>query len=174
MQKLLLVLILAINMVVAKKAITTPKNSVFTKIPPANWSQKRWVDYNDRLYNAFGRDLEAAKATHKPEAEHNATGHLVALDKSSDQYKTVAFNKSVREFRLKTLDGKGQIRVIQVQGLHTLNRTDNKAYVSMHGGANLGLSAIIDAEALGNVTFGTNCVMFFVDYRYAPHTKSPG
>lgn len=99
---------------------------------------------------------------------------MVALNKSSDQYKTVAFNKSVSEFRLKTLDGKGEIRVIKVQGLHTLNKTDNKAYVSMHGGANIGLSAIIDAEALGNMTFGTNCVMFFVDYRYAPYTKNPG
>lgn len=75
---------------------------------------------------------------------------------------------------MKTLDGQGEIRIIKLQGLHTLNRTDNKAYVSLHGGANLGLSALIDAEALGNVTFGTNCVMFFVDYRYAPHTKSPG
>ena len=129
---------------------------------------KALVNYNERLYTGFGRDLEAAKATHKPE-HTDASAHLEALDKSSAGYKTAAFNKSLSEFRLKTLDGQGEIRVIKLQGLHTLNRTDNKACVSLHGGANLGLSARIDAEALGN--FGTNCVMFFVDYRYAPHTK---
>ena len=113
MQKVLLLVILALNMIVAKKFLGfAPKNSVFRTMPPQSWSQKRWVAYNDKLYNAFGRDLERAKATHVIEAENNETGHLVALNKSTDQYKTVAFNKSVSEFRLKTLDGKGEIRII--------------------------------------------------------------
>ena len=50
------------------------------------------------------------------------------------------------EFRLKTLDGKGEIRIIKSQGWHTVNKTNNKAYVALHGGANTGLAAIVEAE----------------------------
>jgi len=48
------------------------------------------------------------------------------------------------------------------------------AYISVHGGANLAGKALVDAEGFRNMTNNTDAIFFFVDYRYAPYTKSPG
>ena len=54
-------MLLALSLVEAKKVITTPKNTVFTHIPPVGWKQKRLIKYNEEQYNnVFSRSLKKA------------------------------------------------------------------------------------------------------------------
>jgi len=54
-------LILALNLIEAKKVITTPKNSVFMSVPPVGWKQKRVLAYNDKVYSEFNKNITKAR-----------------------------------------------------------------------------------------------------------------
>lgn len=69
----------------------------------------------------------------------SATHHKDPLDKNGDSYKAVVQNgRIVTEFRVPTLHGNDEVRVIRVQGAHTKGKKNLPAYISIHGGANIG------------------------------------
>ena len=62
------------------------------------------------------------------------------------------------EFRVKTLDGKGEVRVLSLQAATTKGKKNLPAYISLHGGANLGGNALDDAGGLKNASLNTELV----------------
>jgi len=97
------------------------------------------------------------------------------IDKNRESYKKVVDNgRVITEYILPTLHDNQQFRVIKMQGENTKGMKNLPCYISVHGGANQGGEALVDAEAFRNMTNNTQAVYFFVDYRCAPYTKNPG
>jgi hypothetical protein len=75
------------------------------KVPPAGWKQKRVLEYNDKVYSEFGKNITKAKLKDEElDPKENLLSHLRPLDKNRESYKKVVDNgRVVTEYILPTL-----------------------------------------------------------------------
>jgi len=132
------------------------------------------LKFNDDICDAFGHSLEKAHEKNwlLDPLTTNKT-HLESFDHRKKLFSKITANRTHNEFRVKTKDGKSEVRVLSLQSPSTKGKKNLQAYISNHGGGNIGGNALDDADGFKNATFDTNAVYFFVDYRFAPFAKYP-